>query len=422
MEKEKIEYCLNCKNPQCRTGCPLSNHIPDFIEQLKLENYEKAYEILCETTVLPAICGRICPHQKQCQGKCIRGIKGEPVSIGELEAFIGDWALNNKDALKNVYIKQGMPLEANGKKVAVIGGGPAGLTASAFLRKKGFNVTIYEKQKDLGGILKRGIPQFRLDKQIVEKTIAQILNLGINVECEKELGKNLELSELENKYDAIFLSIGANIPRKMIIEGEGLDGVFGGNTLLEKGEHPDYHGKKVAIIGGGNVAMDCARTIKRLGTEKVIVIYRRSRAEMPAEDKEIEDSIKEGIEFLFLTNITKVLGNGKVENIECIKAKLVEKEGETRKVPVYIENSNYIIPMDYVVMAVGGKADKEMLENEGIALTSKKYVEVNENGKTSHEKVFAGGDVAGQNSTVAWAARDGREIANKIAEYLNAQQ
>ncbi len=418
MEKEKIEYCLNCKNPQCRTGCPLSNHIPDFIEQLKLENYEKAYEILCETTVLPAICGRICPHQKQCQGKCIRGIKGEPVSIGELEAFLGDWALNNKDALKNVYIKQGMELKTNGKNIAVIGGGPAGLTASAFLRKKGFNVTIYEKQKDLGGILKRGIPQFRLDKQIVEKTIAQILNLGINVECEKELGKNLELSELENKYDAIFLSIGANIPRKMIIEGEDLDGVFGGNTLLEKGEHPDYHGKKVAIIGGGNVAMDCARTIKRLGAEKVIVIYRRSRAEMPAEDKEIEDSIKEGIEFLFLTNITKVLGNGKVENIECIKAKLVEKEGETRKVPVYIENSNYIIPMDYVVMAVGGKADKEMLENEGIALTNKKYVEVDENGKTSYKKVFAGGDVTGQNSTVAWAARDGREIANKIAEYL----
>lgn len=422
MEKEKIEYCLNCKNPQCRTGCPLSNHIPDFIEQLKLENYEKAYEILCETTVLPAICGRICPHQKQCQGKCIRGIKGEPVSIGELEAFVGDWALNNKDALKNVYIKQGMELKTNGKNVAVIGGGPAGLTASAFLRKKGFNVTIYEKQPDLGGILKRGIPQFRLDKQIVEKTIAQILNLGINVECEKELGKNLELSELENKYDAIFLSIGANIPRKMVIEGEELEGVFGGNTLLEKGEHPDYHGKKVAIIGGGNVAMDCARTIKRLGAEQVVVIYRRSRAEMPAEDKEIEESIKEGIEFLFLTNITKVLGNGKVENIECIKAKLVEKEGETRKVPVYIENSNYIIPMDYVVMAVGGKADKEMLENEGIALTNKKYVEVDEDGKTSHEKVFAGGDVAGQNSTVAWAARDGREIANRIAEYLNAQQ
>ena len=418
MEKEKIEYCLNCKNPQCRTGCPLSNHIPDFIEQLKLENYEKAYEILCETTVLPAICGRICPHQKQCQGKCIRGIKGEPVSIGELEAFLGDWALNNKDALKNVYIKQGMELKTNGKNIAVIGGGPAGLTASAFLRKKGFNVTIYEKQKDLGGILKRGIPQFRLDKQIVEKTVEQILNLGINVEYEKELGKNLELSELENKYDAIFLSIGANIPRKMAIEGEELNGVFGGNTLLEKGNHPDYHGKKVAIIGGGNVAMDCARTIKRLGAEQVVVIYRRSRAEMPAEDKEIEDSINEGIEFLFLTNITKVLGDDKVENIECIKAKLVEKEGETRKVPVYIENSNYVIPMDYVVMAVGGKADKDMLENERITLTKKKYVEVDEDGKTSHVKVFAGGDVAGQNSTVAWAARDGRNIAERIEKFL----
>lgn len=417
--KQKAEYCLNCQKPQCQMmGCPLSNHIPEFISQVKQENYQKAYEILCETTVLPAICGRICPHQKQCQGKCIRGIKGEPVSIGEIEKTVGDWAIEQEDILLKCYLKQGMPATPNQKKVAVVGGGPAGLTASSFLRKKGFGVTIYEKQKDLGGILKRGIPEFRLGKDIVDKTVAQILKLGIEVKCEKELGKNLTIEELEKEYDAIFLSIGANIPRKMMIEGEELDGVYGGNTLLEKGNHQDYHGKNVAIIGGGNVAMDCARTIKRLGAEKVVVMYRRSEAEMPAEVKEIADAKEEGVEFLFLTNITKVIGEEKVEQIECIKTQLVEKEGEKRKVPVDIENSNYCMPMDYVVMAVGGKTDKEMLKAQDIAIGTRKYVSVDENGRTSHEKVFAGGDVVGQTATVAWAARDGREIANKIAEYL----
>jgi len=416
--KEKAEYCLNCQNPQCRIGCPLGNHIPDFIAQVKQDDYQKAYEILCETTVLPAICGRICPHQKQCQGKCIRGIKGEPVSIGEIEKTVGDWALEKEDSLLNCYLKQGMPKETNGKKVAVIGGGPSGLTASSFLRKAGYQVTIYEKQKDLGGILKRGIPEFRLSKDIVEKVITQILSLGIHVEYEKELGKNLTIAELEKEYDAIFLSIGANIPRKMMIEGEELEGVFGGNALLELGNHPDYHGKRVSIIGGGNVAMDCARTIKRLGAEQVVVVYRRSEEEMPAEVKEIEDAKQEGVEFLFLTNITKVLGNEKVEQIECIKTMLVEKEGEKRKVPVDIENSNYCMPMDYVVMAVGGKADKEMLKEQDIAIGTRKYVSVDENGRTSNSKVFAGGDVVGQTATVAWAARDGREVAKKIVEYL----
>lgn len=416
--KEKAEDCLNCQNPQCRIGCPLGNHIPDFIAQVKQGDYQKAYEILCQTTVLPAICGRICPHQKQCQGKCIRGIKGEPVSIGEIEKTVGDWALEKGDRLLNCYLNQGMPKETNGKKIAVIGGGPSGLTASSFLRKAGYQVTIYEKQKDLGGILKRGIPEFRLSKDIVEKVITQILSLGIHVEYEKELGKNLTIAELEKEYDAIFLSIGANIPRKMMIEGEELEGVFGGNALLELGNHPDYHGKRVSIIGGGNVAMDCARTIKRLGAEQVVVVYRRSEEEMPAEVKEIEDAKQEGVEFLFLTNITKVLGNEKVEQIECIKTMLVEKEGEKRKVPVDIENSNYCMPMDYVVMAVGGKADKEMLKEQDIAIGTRKYVSVDENGRTSNSKVFAGGDVVGQTATVAWAARDGREVAKKIVEYL----
>ena len=399
--KQKAEYCLNCKNPQCRTGCPLGNNIPAFIQKVKEDNLEEAYKILCETTVMPAICGRICPHQKQCQGKCVRGIKSDSVSIGEIEAYVGDWALSKKN-----------------KKVAVIGGGPSGLTAAVFLRKNGYKVTIYEKQKDLGGILKRGIPEFRLPNEIVEKTIEQILALGINVQCEKELGRNLELANLEKEYDAIYLSIGANIPRKMAIEGEELEGVYGGNSLLENQNHPDYTNKKVAIIGGGNVAMDCARTIKRMGAEQVVVIYRRSEAEMPAESKEISDAKKEGVEFLFLNNIVKILGTNKVEKIECIKTELVQKEGETRKSPVNIENSNYILNMDYVVMAVGGEVDKDLIEKCNISTTTKKYVQVNENNQTSDEKVFAGGDVVGQNSTVAWAASDGKNVASKIIKFL----
>lgn len=411
--KQKAEYCLNCKNPLCRIGCPLGNNIPAFIQKVKEDNLEEAYKILCDTTVMPSICGRICPHQKQCQGKCIRGIKSEPVSIGELEAYVGDWALSNQICHKNI--------QENNKKVAVIGGGPSGLTVAAFLRKKGYQVTIYEKQKDLGGILKRGIPEFRLPNEIVEKTIEQILALGINVQCEKALGKNLELSNLEKEYDAIYLSIGANVPRKMAIEGEELEGVYGGNSLLENQNHPDYTNKKVAIIGGGNVAMDCARTIKRMGAKEVVVIYRRSEAEMPAEAKEIEDAKQEGVEFLFLNNIVKILGKDKVEQIECIKTELVQKEGETRMSPVNIENSNYIMDMDYIVMAVGGKVDKDIIEKCNIETTSKKYVQVNENNQTSHKKVFAGGDIVGQNSTVAWAASDGRKVANKIIEYLETK-
>lgn len=412
--KQKAEYCLNCKNPQCRTGCPLGNNIPAFIQKVKEDNLEEAYKILCETTAIPAICGRICPHQKQCQGKCIRGIKSEPVSIGKIEAYVGDWALNNTNSLLNCC----KDIQEKNKKVAVIGGGPSGLTAAVFLRKNGYKVTIYEKQKDLGGILKRGIPEFRLSNEIVEKTIEQILALGIDVQCEKELGKNLYLVDLKKEYDAIYLSIGANIPRKMAIEGEELEGVYGGNSLLENQNHPDYTNKKVAIIGGGNVAMDCARTIKRMGAEQVVVIYRRSEAEMPAESKEISDAKKEGVEFLFLNNIVKILGTNKVEKIECIKTELVQKEGETRKSPVNIENSNYILNMDYVVMAVGGEVDKDLIEKCNISTTTKKYVQVNENNQTSDEKVFAGGDVVGQNSTVAWAASDGKNVASKIIKFL----
>ena len=262
--QEKANYCLNCKVKPCSLkGCPLNNNIPDFIKEIKEENYKEAYKILCQTTVLPGVCGRICPHMKQCQGSCVRGIKGEPVNIGDLEAFVFDKAIEENLKLKD-YMPQKLNEELKSKKVAIIGGGSAGLTCSAFLAKEGIQVTIFEKYNYLGGILVHGIPNFRLDQNVVENTVKQILDLGVQVEYEMELGKNLKLEELENQFDAIFLCIGANKSGKMGVEGENLNGVFGGNELLEFNTHPNYVGKIVSVIGGGNVAMDCARTIKKL--------------------------------------------------------------------------------------------------------------------------------------------------------------
>ena len=408
-EEEIRRYCLSCKNKPCtNNGCPLENNIQEFIHE---EDYQKAYEILCKTTVLPAVCGRICPHEKQCQGSCIRGIKGEPVSIGKMEAFIGDISI--KDSYK---IPKIIDNDLLSKKVAIVGGGPAGLTCAAFLAKKGINVTIYDKHDELGGLLSHGIPEFRLEKNIVKATTNKILEMGVEVEFNKELGNNLDLEELRSKNDAVFVSVGANIPARMNIEGENLEGVYGGNDLLEYNKHPSYIGKKVAVIGGGNVAMDSARTIKRLGADKVVIIYRRAEEQMPAEKKEIEDARCEGIEFIFQTNILKIIGTEKVEKIECIKTELVQKEGEKRLVPVNIANSNYNMNIDYVVMATGSKPEENVIRN--FEKNKWGYINIDEKMKTSIPKVFAGGDVAGEKSTVAWAARSGREAANNIIKFL----
>ena len=411
--KKYAEYCLNCPVKPCSNkGCPLNNDIPAFIKQVKEGNVKEAYKILSKTTVLGSVCGRICPHMKQCEGSCVRGIKGEPVNIGDLEAYVFD------EAIKNSWYKEMKKTnELEGKNMAIVGGGPAGLTCANFLARKGAHVVIYEKYNELGGILAHGIPEFRLNREVLKETIKSILNEGIldiTVEYGQELGRNLKLVDLENKYDAVFLSFGANIPTRMNIEGENLEGVFGGNYLLENGKHPSYIGKKVAIIGGGNVAMDCARTIKRLGAEKVIVIYRRAEKQMPAETKEIEEAKQEGIEFLFQNNIIKILGKDKVEKIECIKTQLVKKEGETREVPVNIENSNYELKIDYVVMAVGSSPEKEIANRLGLELNKRGYINIDENNRTSKEKIYAGGDLAGDKGTVAWAARAGRNVAEAI--------
>ena len=408
--KEKVNYCLNCPVKPCSNkGCPLGNNIPGFIKAMKEEDYKKAYEILSETTVLEAVCGRICPHTKQCEGSCVRGIKSESVSIGELEAFVGDMAIKEKYELATLNKNN------KDKKVAIVGGGPAGLTAAAFLLKNGYSVTLYEKYNYLGGLLVHGIPEFRLPKEIVNQTVQKIIDLGLEVKYNQELGRNLSLEQLEKEYDAIFLAFGANITTKMGVEGEELQGVYGGNQLLEHKNHPDYTNKKVAIIGGGNVAMDCARTIKRLGAQEVKVIYRRAEEQMPAENKEIQEAKEEGIEFLFQNNIVKILGKNKVEQVELIKTELVQKEGDTRKVPVNI------IDIDYIIMALGS-APESFVNSLGLELNKWGYINIDENNRTSNSKVFAGGDIAGAKGTVAWAARSGRDAANSIMEYLELKE
>lgn len=418
--EEKAKYCLHCKTKPCsRKGCPLHNNIPEFIQEVKEKNYQKAYEILSETTVLPGVCGRICPHQKQCQGSCVRGIKGEPVSIGELEAFVFDNVVKDETALKKVWETELQNKKS--KKVAVIGGGPAGLTAAAFLAKNGIEVTIYEKYNYLGGLLVHGIPEFRLGKDIVQKTVENILNLGIKVKYNSELGKDISIQELEKEYDKIFLAFGANCSSKMGVEGENLTGVYGGNELLEYNSYPDYKEKTVIVVGGGNVAMDCARTIKKLGAKEVKVVYRRAREQMPAEDKEIESAINEKIEFLFQNNIVKIIGNEKVEKVEkveLIKTKLVQKEGENRLSPVNIEGSNYIINADYIIMALGSNPDK-IVNTLGLELDKWNNIKINENYQTSKENIYAAGDLAGVRGTVAWAAFSGREAAKAIIKDLN---
>ena len=416
MNEEKIEqmadYCLNCKIKPCQKGCPLGNDIPEFIKNVKEKNYNEAYKVLCRTTVLESICGRICPHMSQCRGKCVRGIKGEPVEIGNLEAFVGDVALKNNFKMDEDIINK------KDKKVAIIGSGPAGLTCAAFLARKGYCVTIFEKKDKLGGLLRYGIPEFRLGKDTLDKTINKILELGINIELNKELGVNVSLEDFGMNYDAIFISIGANIPWKMGIEGEELKGVYGGNSLLEYNLHPEYKGKNVAVIGGGNVAMDCARTINKMGANKVTIIYRRAEEQMPAERKEIEDAKNEGIEFLFQTNIVKILGSECVQKVECIKTELIQKEGETRLSPVNVEESNFELNMDYVVMAIGSMPEEKIVNSLGLELDKKGYIKVDENHETSIKNVFAGGDVAGTKATVAWAARTGRDVAEYISSIL----
>lgn len=421
--KKQAEYCLNCKTKPCQTGCPLQNNIPDFIKCIKEEKYEEAFKVLSETTIFEPICGKICPHKSQCEGSCVRGIKGESVHIGELEKFIGNYALENIE----LSVQQ---TGDDSKKIAIIGSGPSGLACSYYLSSRGYKVSIYEKHSKFGGLLRYGIPDFRLEKDLLDKWLEKyILNKNVEVFTNVELGRDITLEELKNDYDVVVLAFGANISNKMKIEGEEKEFVLGGNELLEYRNMPDFKNKKVAIIGGGNVAMDVSRTIKRLGAENVSVVYRRSEKQMPAERKEIEEAKEEGIEFLFQTNLIKIvggasLGDPKKDNncniekrkIECVKTELVKKEGETREYPINIEGSNFFMDIDFVVLAVGSSSDKNVIDKLGLETTKWGNIKVDENYKTSDEKIYAVGDLVGTKQTVAWAARSGFECAKKIIE------
>ena len=405
----EVNRCFNCVNKPCVNNCPLNNDIPTIIKLVKENNVEEAYNILSNTTVLPLITSLVCPHEKQCKKMCTARFKGNAIEIGDVEHFLGKLAVENDWKFSTISN------DLDGLNVAVVGGGPAGLTASAFLARNGARVTIFEKQNKLGGILRYGIPEFRLNKYILDMAINKILEIGngaISVKCGIKLGESLSISELKSEFDLILLSFGANVSKVMSIKGEELKGVFGGNELLENNMHPDYTDKVVVVSGGGNVAMDVARTVKNLGAKKVVVVYRRSEEEMPAEIKEISEAKDEGIEFLFHTNLIAISGENSVESVECVKTFYDgEKSRENLK---NLDGSNFSLNADYVVMAIGSGTNEQLVTELGIELDARKYIKVNDNYMTSDEKVFAVGDLIAGKATVAWAARSGRDFVENI--------
>lgn len=411
MENKKLKVeiaarkCMNCVTKPCQIGCPLNIDIPEFIKDFRNGNYEEAFKVLCKSTVLPSVCGRICPVDKQCQGSCAKKVSYDPVEIGKIESYIGDLALKNEWSLPKKTKKNG--------KVAVIGSGPSGLTCAAFLAENGYQATIYEKHDYLGGLLYHGIPKFRLDRELVQKMIKQILDLGINVKTNVSLGKDISLEELEKEYDAVFLGLGANLSKMMGLKGETLRGVYGANELLENLVHPDYSDKSVVVIGGGGVSIDMARTAIRMGAKEVGVIYRRSRNEMSAEMDDIKQAKKEKIKFLFQTNVIGINGEEEVKSIECVKTSL-----DKDKKAINVEGSNFTIDTDYVIMAVGSRADSNLLEKLKLDVKENGYLMVNTNNQTSNPKIFAAGDLTGAKSTVAWACRNGRDTAYSIMNFI----
>lgn len=420
--------CLNCKNAQCVKGCPVAIQIPDFISEVKEGNIEGAYEVISKYSALPAVCGRVCPQESQCEGKCIRGIKGEPVSIGKLERFVADWARENGISPKAADKK-------NGKKVAVVGSGPSGLTCAGDLAKAGYDVTIFEALHEAGGVLSYGIPEFRLPKQgVVQPEIENIKKLGVKIETNTIIGKTITVDELldEEGFDAVFIGSGAGLPRFMGIPGENANGVFSANEYLTRSNlmkafQDDYAtpivaGKKVAVVGGGNVAMDAARTALRLGAS-VYVIYRRSEAELPARVEEVHHAKEEGIDFRLLTNPTEILvdENGSVKGIRCIKMELGEPDESGRRSPVEVPGSEFEIEVDTVIMSLGTSPNPLISSTtEGLSVNKRKcIIAEEETGATSKEAVYAGGDAVTGAATVILAMGAGKAAAAGIDKYLS---
>ncbi len=425
------ERCLNCKNAQCVKGCPVAIDIPAFISEIKNGDFEKAYEVISASSALPAVCGRVCPQESQCEGKCIRGIKGEPVSIGKLERFTADWARENGVAPKGVE-------EKNGKKVAVIGSGPAGLTCAGDLARLGYDVTIFEALHEAGGVLSYGIPEFRLPKQdVVAKEVENVKALGVKIETNVVIGKATTIDELmeEEGYEAVFIGSGAGLPRFMGIPGEQANGVFSANEFLtrnnlmkafrEEYDTPIMKGKKVAVVGGGNVAMDAARTALRLGAQ-VHIVYRRSEAELPARVEEVHHAKEEGIIFDLLTNPTEILvdENGWGKGMKCIRMELGEPDASGRRSPVEIKGSEFEIELDTVIMSLGTSPNPLISSTtEGLETNRRKCIVAQEaNGATSKAGVFAGGDAVTGAATVILAMGAGKAAAKGIHEYLTNQK
>ena len=421
--------CLNCRNPLCRTGCPVSVRIPEFIEKVVARDFDAAYDILTSTNSLPAVCGRVCPQEKQCESKCIRGKKGESVAIGRLERFVADY--HNAKKVKAPIV---VP-ESNGHKIAVIGSGPSGLTCAGDLRKMGYDVTIFEAFHKSGGVLVYGIPQFRLPKEIVQVEIDNLVAMGVKIVNNAVIGKSETVDELfEDGFEAVYIGSGAGLPQFLHIPGENLLGVYSANEILTrtnlmKAYRDDYdtplkHFHNVAVVGGGNVAMDAARVAKRLGDGHVYITYRRGMDELPARKEEVEHAVAEGIEFQLLNNPVSVVGdeNGRVTGIELIRQELGEPDEKGRRSPVPVEGSNWVLPCDAVIIAIGTSPNPLIRSTTpNLNITRKGAIETDENGKTSREGIFCGGDAATGAATVILAMGAGKTGARSIDEYIKSK-
>ena len=426
----EAQRCLNCKNAHCVQGCPVSINIPGFVEKVKEGDFAAAYQVISESSALPAVCGRVCPQESQCEGKCIRGIKGEAVSIGKLERFVADWARENN-------IRPVGAAEKKGKKVAVIGSGPAGLTCAGDLAKMGYDVTIFEALHEAGGVLVYGIPEFRLPKEnVVKKEIENVLSLGVKIETNVIVGKSVTIDELHNEegYSAVFIGSGAGLPKFMGIPGENANGVFSANEYLTRSNlmkafqadsaTPIMESKKVAVVGGGNVAMDAARTALRLGAE-VHIVYRRSEEELPARVEEVHHAKQEGIIFDLLTNPVEILEDEKgwVKGMKCVRMELGELDASGRRRPVEIPGSEFTLELDTVIMALGTSPNPLISSTtEGLETNKRKCIVASEeNGQTSKAAVFAGGDAVTGAATVILAMGAGKAGAKGIDEYLSGK-
>ena len=426
---DEAQRCLHCKNKPCVAGCPVGIHIPDFIAKVAEGDFEGAYQIITQQSSLPAVCGRVCPQETQCEQKCVRGIKGEPVGIGRLERFVADW--HNK----NVCEAPRKPAP-NGHKVAVIGSGPSGLTCAGDLAKKGYAVTVFEALHTAGGVLVYGIPEFRLPKDIVQKEIDGLKALGVDVQTNMVIGRVLSIDELlEDGYEAVFIGSGAGLPRFMNIPGENLKGVYSANEFLTRvnlmkayqpgSDTPIEHARRVAVVGGGNVAMDAARCAKRLGAEEVFIVYRRSEKELPARAEEVEHAKEEGIVFHLLNNPTQILGdeNGNVRGMECIRMELGEPDASGRRRPVEVPGSEFTLDVDCVIMAIG-TSPNPLIKSTTQGLETQKWggIIVNEEtGLTSREGVYAGGDAVTGAATVILAMGAGKTAATAIDQYIQSK-